>query len=276
MIWLRVSFLALTVLFYSGCIGNKHASSVDAPDQRWKAALTTFAQGEIKKTDAHLEWLTQTDNQYLQQARSWRLVLLSGMTQGYAELLDRNRKAAAGKPPDPMQHQRDFEALKKVSSRLGFTLEQSYADFQKAHPEGEVLLPFPIPSYATTTLPAALEQVAAGAASTGPQAESMEAAVLQWGITQAICQTAGTTGNLVQARQLYKTLPVRLPRAVFELGIATGMYRASSLFSPSHLGDQQRYASLLYQAKIAVSKAPSGPDTDALAATIQEALNEKH
>ncbi|MBK5290660.1 MAG: hypothetical protein JJE04_03065 [Acidobacteriia bacterium] len=274
---LRVPVVVLLLLlFISGCGKNDPTSSIDTPDSRWKAALATFAKGDLKKTGEHLEWLTQTDNQYLQQARGWRLVLLSGMVRGYVELVDSYRKASAGKPADPMQMQRYMETLKKASASQGSALGQCHADFEKAHPEGEVILSFPIPSFSTMTLPAGLDQVAAGSPLYGPQAESLEEAALQWGLTQAICETAGSPGNLEQARQLFRTLPVRLPRAVFELGMASGIYQASFLFGPAALDDSQRRASLLYQARIAVAKAPAGPETDAVATKIQQALNEKH
>jgi hypothetical protein len=239
----------------------------ETPGYQWEQAHKQFSAGNPRKAYEHLQWLVRTENPHLAHARVQLLILQSGLIHGYLEVADRYRRGSAGN----VQMQSRLEEINRTASDLAFQFGQTYLEFQKAQPFGEVGLAFGLPP-GNAEPPEELSKLDSAARLPEAERDTAIGKALEWGVLLAVCDSVGSRGNPAEAGKILRKLPVMIPRAVFELGMAKGLYRASEMFGPARLADRIRQDTLLYQARSAAANAPEGAETTQLQGLIEAAL----
>jgi hypothetical protein len=246
------------------CGPKRNVQVEETPEFRFQAAQTAFAAGNYLGADEILEQLSRTENSHLRQARFWRVVLLAGFADAHVEIA-----ATLTKLGQDAAVQEEIRRQQKKGAAAAFQLEQLYNEIKRRDAEGEVTLPFGFPSNVMLERPASLNHLAVAA-----DAGRIEADVVRWAVSRSVCTAVGEPEDAVKAAAAFQGNKAIVPRAVYELAVAKGMLRAMVIHSPEYNGDPGRRETLLYLARHALSRAPTGAETDGLLAET-EALGRK-
>jgi hypothetical protein len=253
-----------------GCSSGPQAPQKGTPAFYWQAANETFRAGDYMKTADHLSRITRTDNEYAARARSWQLVLASGMAKGYMELADAFENGARANKANPTPFRRQVSTYRTAANSLALQVAEDVAALRKSAGE-EVPLDFPFPTGSPTPSPLA----AKAGAGILPQAEEIQTGqkrALERGVLMMACRAAGAPDDVARAQQLFKTSGAKTSRAAFIQAMARALYDNSELYTRQKLDQPDRMRMMLQQALEAAQSLPDSKEKKELAAKIEAAL----
>jgi len=272
---------AYPVLIIAVCLITIGCSTVEGPPAKgtpafyWTAARETFEAGDYLKTSEHLDNLARKESEYTGRIRPWRLVLLSGLMQGYAEMAEQFQTGARNNKANPTPFRVELNQARSLASKLALEFGEAYVEFEKVQPEGEVSLAFSFPARGSMAMPPQMTKTATGTILPEGELMSMRQAMLQRGVIDAVCQVAGATGDPARAQELLKSPPVNMTRGSFEQAMAHGLFDAGQLFGPMKLALPDRQEWFYDRTLEALAKAPDGKEAKEWKATIDKERKKK-
>src|SRR5712672_2818125 len=116
----------LTFLMLS-CSSGPEPPAKGTPAFYWSAAKESYNSGDYLKTVDHLAKVAGTENEFRTQAVPWRLVLVGGMSKGYADLADQYEYGARSNKSNPAPFRKQTSALRSDASRLALDFAETLA-----------------------------------------------------------------------------------------------------------------------------------------------------
>lgn len=264
---LHATFAIFTMLLSSCGESGPQPPAKGTPAFYWAAAGETFKAGDYMKTNDHLEKLAT--GEYAARAVPWRLVLLDGMAQGYADLADKFELGGRMNKTNPAPFRRQVSVYRNRASQLALGFGEALQKFEKSSPSGDVSLDFSFPAGAAKQV-AALNKVAEGLAVPDADLPSIEKQALERAVVLAVSRAVGAGDDAAKAREAFgagaaKTTVDTLWRAMAEAAL-----NRAEIFTPLKADQPDRFKFFCEQAAGLAKKAPDSKETKELKTKIEE------
>lgn len=261
----RSLFPILLALSFVSCSSGPEPPAKGTPAFSWGAAKESYAAGDYAKTADHLAKVTGADNEFRTLALPWRLVLLAGLSNGNAELADQYEIGARVNKANPAPFRKTTSALRSDASRFALEFAETFAQFQKLQPSGDVKIDFPYPPVGSAKQIAS--RVNEGVLPEQSGGDTLRTQYVQRGVLQAASHAFG--GDDVTKA------PPTVPRDVFLRAMAANLNDQAGLFSHMKLDMPDREKLLKERAMAALEGLPDSKELKTLRAKIQEAGKKK-
>jgi hypothetical protein len=269
MILLPLTVVGASLLTFS-CSSGPAAPEKGTPAFYWNAAKETFGTGDYSKTLDHLDNLMKKDSEYRAQAYPWYLVLSTGMAHGYMELADRFETGAKANKTSPSDFRRQVSNYRRSARELTMGFVEAFDNFQKANSDAEVTLAFPYPS-GSPGEPPTIARVASGILPPEAEIETAQNTELKRTVLLATARATGSEDDTTKAQALFKTTPVKVPRATFVEAMAMAMYDHAMLFDKKKMDEPNRMELMLTRASAALKGIPENKSIKDLSGKIDKA-----
>lgn len=238
------------------------------------SAKDYFEKGDYAKASEQLAKVTQSsDSELASQAWPWKLVLQAGWINAYRELADNYETGARASKASQTPFRKKVADYRTMGGRLALQFAQDWAAFQKGQPQGEVSISFSYPR-GSLVVPQPVSRILDGRTFTDSEAETTFAQMVQRAVLVEVCSVMGAPGDGAKAQAALKSVPVKVPRAQFELAMAKALYSASTLFGPTKGAHAGRQEFICQQALKAVEMAGDGKEAKDLKDRIQRDLKD--
>jgi hypothetical protein len=261
--------ICIPLLALTACESGPQPPAKGTPAFYWSAAGESWASGDYLKTNEHLEKLGT--GEYAARAVPWRLVLLDGMTHGYAEVADRFETGARVNKTNPAPFRRQTSDLRSVAQRLALSFAESLQQYEKTNPSGEVTLDFPFPSGSANQSPV-INKLAEGILAAGPELETAQKQAMSRAVLLAASRVVGAGEDAAKARDSFKPGSARISAEQFYRAMAESSLDTADLFSSLKLDIPDRYKFFCDRAMELAKKLPDSKETKELVAKIQAAV----
>lgn len=259
--------LALGLLAPS-CSTGPRPPEPGTPAFYWGAAKLTFKSGDLAKTNDDLSEILQSDNDFTARARVWQIALSAGMVQGADDLAAAYEAGARMNRANPAPFRKNVTQLRNLAGHSALDLAQQVHLLLAKDKGPQITLEFPFPP-GSAVEPPNLRKISAGIILQEAEAESLQNAMLERGMVQAVCKLTGNPDDPAKSLDLFKTSPVEVKRETFLWGAARILYDESTVFGSNKLDQPLRLKALCDEALAALGAIPENKDTKALAAKIQ-------
>jgi len=239
----------------------------------WTAARETFNAGDYIKASDHLEQLAKTDNEYIARAQPWKLVLDCGMARGYMELADRFERGSFANRINPAPFRRQMSQYRIQAGQYAVQAAETMFRFREKNKDSEIVLEFAYPTGSAAEIPQ-LNKIGQGILIQEAELEAVERRTTQREVLLMTCRAVGAPDDTAKTQELFKSPPVKVPRATFLLAFAEAFYDLSALFGPKKLDQPQRLGALCKEALAVLREVPESKKTKDLKARIEKALKE--
>jgi len=230
----------------------------------WGAAQQTYKSGDLLE-------ILQGDNDFTAKARVWEIALSAGMVQGAEDLVTAYESGMRLNRANPGPFRRNISQIRNLSGHSALDLAQQVHTLLAKEKGPQISLEFAFPP-GSAVEPAALRKVYAGILLQESEAASLQTAMLERGVVQAVCKLVGSPDDPAKSLELFKTAPVQVKREVFLLAAANILYDESAIFGANKLDQPLRLKALCDEALGALGAIPETKDTKALADRIHTAL----
>lgn len=237
----------------------------------WAEAKQSYRIGDLLKTDNTLLELTGTDNAYATDARVWQLIVSAGLTQGFSELADAYESGSRHDVANPLRFRNQADRMRSFAATAALEFAQAVHDFAGNDQDETVKLAFEFPA-GSAVPPEGLLKISYGLWPRDSDRESVETAMLQRGILQAVSTAVGRAGDPAGALATFQTAGVRVPRQLFIHGMAGLLYEESDLFGARRMDRPDRFILMCRAAREALRSIPQSDETNELAMQIEETL----
>lgn len=248
------SLTALLISTYS-CASGPAPPKAGTAAFSWLAAKENFQAGDYLKTVDHLDRVLRTDNEFVADARAWRLVMGAGLADAYRELTEQFEHGGRTNKTNPTPFRRKAVDYRTLSERNATVLAELYGNYEKSQPEGDVNIVFGYPPRGSFALPGAIGKIAQGQVPADGDIVTAQSGMLQRAVLSSVCAAVGARKDGAKAQQILKEPPIKAPRGAFELAMAQTLYDASTVFGPMKGSQPARQVRLLELAAQALSKA---------------------
>ena len=251
--------LLLIALITVSCSSEAPANKMGTPEYFWSGANQTFGMKDYAKTADHLENLTKTDNQFTSQGFPFRLILLSGLSEGYAGLadnLDEGSKANRGMLTTFRKHVMD---ARRQANVYALQFAQAVETFEKRPKTDTITIVMPMP--AGSTVESFQEtQLEKGILKAPADVEAARSKALDRYILLSLCRALGAKDDSAKAQQMMQGGKADVPRAVFMTALATSLYNASDIYTQKKLDTPNRVEFLTKHALDSLDGLPDSKD----------------
>lgn len=248
------ALVAISFFSYS-CASGPAPPKAGTAAFSWQAAKENFEAGDYLKTVDHLDRVLRTENEFVPDARVWRLVMGAGLADAYRELTEQFEYGGRANKANPAPFRRKAVDYRTLSERNATLLAEFYSNYEKSQPEGDVNIVFGYPPRGSFGLPPALTKIAQGQIPAEGDIVTAQSGMLQRAVLSSVCAAVGAPKDGAKAQQLLKQPPVKAPRAAFEMAMAQALYDASTVFGPMKGSQPVRQLRLLDLATSALGKA---------------------
>ena len=264
------ALISLSLLLVSCSMGPTPPQK-GTPEFYWQAAKETFATADYLKTADHLDAICRTENQFTSKARTWRLVLISGMAKAFMELGDNYEIGGRVNKANPTPFRKRVSYYRDMAGRLSLQFAETFRAFKQNQKEPEVTLSFPFPTGSAGQVPG-LNKLFNGIFLSEAEQEMTQKRMLERSILIAVAKSAGAGEDTAKAQSMFQAGEVKVPRAVFMTVMANALYEQSQLFIRTKLDSPDKLKLFANEALDALKGIPETKDTKALTAKIQAAL----
>lgn len=267
------ALLALSGWMMSCTGGGPPPPAKGTPAFFWNAAKETFNAGDYIKASDHLEQLAKTDNEFIARAQPWKLVLDTGMAKGYMELADRFERGGFANRTNPTPFRRQMSQYRIQAGQYAMQAAETMFRFREKNKDPEIVLEFTYPTGSAAEIPQ-LNKIGQGILIQEAELEAVERRTTQREVLLMTCRAVGAPDDTAKTQELFKSPPVKVPRATFLLAFAEAFYDLSGLFGPKKLDQPQRLGVLCKEALAILKEVPESKKTKDLKAKIEKALKE--
>ena len=260
-------FATFTVLLSSCGESGPQPPAKGTPAFYWAAAGDTFKAGDYLKTNDHLEKLATGD--YAARAVPWRLVLLDGMAQGYAEMADKFEMGGRANKTNPAPFRRQVSQYRNRASQLALGFGEALQKFEKSNPSGDVNLEFAFPAGSAKVV-AGLNKAAEGLAVADADLPALEKQSLERAALIAVSRAVGAGEDSAKARETFASGAAKAPVDVFLRAMAEAALNRAEVFTPLKADQPDRFKFFCEQASGLAKKLPDSKETKELKTKIEE------
>ncbi len=248
------------VVACGSCSSGPAPAKMGTPQWYWGAARDTFRQGDLAKTQEHLEKLMTTDNPFKRRAATWHLVILAGLAEGHKDLAEAYDAGAGLTKTQAGDFRRVAADLRRLARLYSLGLAQEAGRFQKEAAETErVTLDFAFPRGSATEA-ITLDRLRKGIfPSEGERVTALQRTI-ERGVLLETAAVAGAGQDTAKAAELFKTQPVEAPRTVFLYGVASSLYDLTGIFDRKKLNEPDKKKILLDMAASCLQPVAAGSD----------------
>jgi len=258
-------------LLATSCETGPRPPEPGTPAFYWGAALETYKAGDLAKTNADLQEVLQSDNDFTARARIFQIAVSAGMARGAEELGSAYEAGIKLNRNDPGPLRRRLTQVRAQAGHSALDLAQQVQTLLAQDKSPQISLEFPFPP-GSAAEPPALQRLRTGMIMPDADADTLEAAMLEKGVVEVVCRLAGSADDTAKALQVFQQSPVRVTRETFLLAAARILNDEAVIFTQKQLDQPQRLRAMYQQALAALGQAPESKDTKALTSQIQAAM----
>jgi len=263
---------ALTFLLIS-CATGPRPPQKGTPAFYWEAANETYAAGDYRRTNDHLEQISKPGSEYASRALPWRLVLAAGLAQGYSELASSFQAGGRVNKTNPTPFRRQADEFFTRANRFSLQFAEAYLAFEKQSKDPAIMLVFTFPR-GTAARAVPLANVESGIMVSETDILNAESQMVQRGVLLAACRAAGAEEDPAKAQAAYGASEAKVPRETFIYAMAKTLHELSELYGPYKLYQPNRIELFCNEALEALKTIPETKETKELAKKIETSLKE--
>ena len=253
-------FLSLPAIVLCSCSSGPAPPKMGTPEWYWSAANEQFAKGDLAKTQEHLGKIMAGENPFKRRAGPWHLVVLAGMAHGYKELAEAYDTGGKQSKTQAAEFRRVVNDMNRLSRLYSMGLAEEVNRLGKESGDAQQFaLEFSFPR-GSTVESVTVDRVRK--AIFPPEAE--RAMAERWTVARAVMLEAasvvGAGTDTAKAGEMFKTLPVQVPRAVFLLGIGASLFEQSAIFDRRRLNEPDKKRLFLQMASDCLKPAAESDD----------------
>ncbi len=258
------------IMVLGSCSSAPPAAQKGTPAFYWQAARESYASGDYLKTVENLDNIVKTDNEYTGRARTWLLVMTSGMAKGYTEMADTFEGGARINKADPLTFRRQVSNARGSANRLALRFAEVFADFQKTK-DDPVVMAFPVPN-GSPALPPVLNKIGNGILPQETEIETAQKAAVSRGVLLTTCRVAGSPGDAAKMQAMFKAGDPKVSRNEFVLAMANALHDSAQLYTRNKLDQPDKFQIFCARAQEALKGIPESKQTKELNAKIETTL----
>jgi hypothetical protein len=236
------------------CSSGPAPPRTGTPAYYWQVAQENWSKSDFAKTDEFLAKITANESEYVAKAWPFRLTVLAGVIRGHAEIADQYETGARVNKQNPTPFLKRVNDHRGLATRNSLMFLEAYQQFTKAVSDAELSVDFPYPPRGTPGMPPLVAKVQMGQQPTESDVDTIRTSLLQRAMIQQVCDAIGATGDAPKAQATLKTLPVKVPRAAFQLAMANALYLMADLYSPRKAAHSVKQEAFLKEAQAALGK----------------------
>jgi len=271
--FLLFSMLTISLITLS-CSAGPEQARLGTPLFHWNAAKTTYAAADYAKVNGNLEEVIKTDNEFTARALPWRLVLLSGMAKGYAELADVWEAGANANRANPAPFRNQVNLCRRTGGQLALQFAETLQKSEAAKMGPKVPVAFGLPTGSASEIPQ-LKRVSSGIPVPEAEADVLQKRVIEKAILLAACRAVGAPDDSAKALQIFKTENLQVEWPVFSAALAGSLYDQSQLFTRDRLDRPDRLEFFAKKALEYLKAVPESKETKSLRAKIEKTLKKR-
>jgi len=149
-------------------------------------ARASHNAGDFTRTDDQLQQILAGDNQFVTRARAWDIPISAGLAQGHTEMADAFEAGARLNRANPAPFRRLAIAERSFANGEALQFAGEVGKFIARDKDPNVALTFRYPA-GSLAQPAALGKISSGLLVQDSERESLQTAMLQRGVSQAVC-----------------------------------------------------------------------------------------
>ena len=263
---LCVGGILAAAILASGCAGPAPIKP-GSPAFFWAVANESYRTGDLLKTDSTLVELASGNHEFAARAQIWQMVVSAGVSRGLWELADAYQ---AGSEVTPAGFRSEASRLRSMAANISLEFTQAVRNSCEI-PDPSVQLAFGFPP-GSADVPPELTKISSGTWLPEAARETLERAMLEQGVIEAISAAVGSPKDPTAALKAFQTRPVQVPRQTFFYQMADLLYQQTGLFDAKHIDRPDRQMVMYKVALAALSSIDQADDAEALAARIHEAI----
>lgn len=264
-----VAAIAANLILFS-CSSGPRPPQKGTPAFYWQAAREAYAAGDHLRTIQNLESIVAGENEYTGRARTWLLVMTSGMVRGYMEIADFYESGARINKSNRLAFYKQVSNSRNGAGRMALRFAEVIGDYRKST-EDPVLLDFPYPGGSPAPSPI-LVKVGNGILPAENEMETAQKSALTRAVVLSVSRAVGAPADPARTQALFKAGAVKVPRAEFSLAMAQSLYDQSQLFTSTKLDQPDKMKLFCAQAEETLKTVPASKLTKELDGKIKAAL----
>lgn len=251
--------LLFTALITVSCSSEAPANKMGTPEYFWSGAKETFGMKDYAKTADHLENLTKTDNQFTSQGFPFRLILLSGLAEGYAGLADDLETGGKANLGMLTTFRKQVIEARQQANLYTLQFAQAFEAFEKRPKTDTVAIAMPMPG-GSTVESFQETQLQKGILKNPADVDAARSKALDRHVLLALCRALGAKDDSAKAQQMMQGGKADVPRAAFMTAMATSLFNGSDLYGPKKLDTPNRVEYLTKNALEALEGLPDSKE----------------
>lgn len=255
----------------TSCSSGPEPPRPGTPAFYWAAAKETYDAGDYMKATEHLAAICRTQNDFTARAQPWFLVMSSGIVRSYMDFGDYFEYGAKARPMNPAQFRRQSSDARTLAKRLSFEFAQAFQDFQKNYKDPKVTLDFLFPQGSALPSPM-LTKIGHGDMPSPAVLDDVRRQHMKTGIVLQTCRAVGAPEDTAKTQEIFKTVPVQVPKETFLFAMAYVLHEQAELFGRTKLDEPDRLKMFESTALDTLKLVPESKQTTALSTKIQKAL----
>lgn len=265
-----LSFIPVLIVMVAASCGPV-GPQPGTPEFHWKAATETFTAGDYNKTAENLHSLTREENEFLDRALPWRLVVTSGLVRAYTELADNFEAGARANKANPGPFRTQMNTYRRVAGQRALEFIETFGQFSERDRGEEIPLDFPYPRGSPAEV-AELARVANGMLLPEAAIQAAEGRVIARGMSLATAQAAGAKEDVARTLSIFQAGDVRVPHDTFVLAMVSNVYEQAHLFGRTKLDLPDRVELLCSQGLQILKSIEQTEEAKTLARGLEQAL----
>jgi hypothetical protein len=251
----------LAALITVSCGSEAPVNKMGTPEYFWSGAKETFGMKDYAKTADHLENLTKTNNQFTNEAYPWRLILLSGLADGYGGLANSLEEGGKNNRGAILTFRKPMTDARAQAGRWALQFAQAFDGFEKSAKGDTVVISMPAPGGSTI---ASIQetQIEKGIMKSDSDLAAARSKAIDRYMLLSLCRALGVKDDSAKAQQMLQSSggKVEVPRAVFMTGMAQALYGTGDLFTAKKLDQPDRVEFLTKAAQGALQGLPESKE----------------
>lgn len=272
---LKVSLVTAAAVAALSCAGSSNLPKPGSPGYYWSAANAAYKAGDFVKADEELQRILVGESEFTSRARVWDMVISGGLAQGYAALSDVYEAGAKANRQNPLPYRKRVSELRALSGSMAIQLADGVHKYLEHDKDAAVLLAFPFPA-GSVNEPAGVVRVSKGLFVQDSEQGPLQTAMLQRGVVLALSEATGNGGDAAKTQVLFQSPEVKVPREMFLMAAAKGLYEASDIYTDKKLDLPNKLKILSVEALGALKAVPESKETKALTEKIQKGMKKAH
>ncbi|MGO4880462.1 MAG: hypothetical protein ACLP59_06515 [Bryobacteraceae bacterium] len=250
------------------CATN-NAPQPGTPGFYWTAAKQTYAAGDYQKASESLVNIVSGQNEYVERALPWTLVLTSGMAQGYLDLAKAFDAGAHINRAQVTNFRRQASTYRGNANTLALQFAEAFAKFQGK--DEYVTLSFPYPT-GSPTEDQLIGKVEGGAWLRDADLEAVQKHAIERAVLLATCRAAGAKNDPAKVLDMLKNSDAKVPRAAFMEAMASALFEQSQLYAHNAMDQPDKMKVFCDRAEDALKGIPSSKESQDLDKKIRAAM----